>query len=209
MSVSVKTPVRVLGKALFPLALALALAPSVATPALADGNASITGKVSATPAKYLGETVVFIKNAANTGGAHTASVDQKGMTFVPHVLAVTAGDTVNYLNHDSMPHNVFSSDNEGFNLGTFAPGETRSYTFKTAGLGYSELCSIHPEMLGYVFVAPSQFKAVVDGSGNFTINNVPPGTYNVSVWNSKLKAGDQSVTVAAGAASSVSFSLTH
>ncbi|HSQ67773.1 MAG TPA: carboxypeptidase regulatory-like domain-containing protein [Polyangiaceae bacterium] len=210
MAFSIHTTARVLGKAVVPLAVTfLALAPAASTPALADSPATITGKVTAAPARYLAETVVYLKNAPASHSPSTVTIDQKGMQFIPHVSAITVGDTVNFGNHDSVAHNVFSPDNEGFNLGTFPPNETRSYTFRRTNAGYSLLCSLHPEMLGYVFVGPNPYHAVVDASGNFTIRNVPAGTYSIGVWNSKLKAADQNVTVASGASATVSFSLTR
>lgn len=211
MSSSVHTPIRVHGKVLASITLAatFALVPLFSTPALADKPASITGSVSATPAKYLGETVVYLKNVPGNYTPSNVVVDQKSMQFIPHVLAVTVGDTVTYGNHDTMAHNVFSPDNEGFNLGTFPPGQTRPYTFRKANVGYSELCSIHPEMLGYVFVGQNPYHAVVDGNGNFTIKNVPPGSYSIGVWNKKLKAADQNVKVTAGDAATVNFSITR
>jgi hypothetical protein len=129
------------------------------------------------------------------------------MKFIPHMLAITTGDTVEYQNHDGVDHNVFSTDNEGFNLGTFKPNETRSYTFKKENVAYSELCSVHPEMLGYVFVGQNKFHAVVGGDGSFTIKDVPPGDYQLAVWNPKLKAADQAVKVDAGGSATVSFSI--
>jgi len=207
MSPSVTRPIRSLRTFVGPLVAALALAPYLSTEAMADGGASITGTVSATPARYAGDTVVYIKNVSGSFPASTVLVDQKSMQFSPRIAAVTVGDTVNYGNHDTVAHNVFSPDNEGFNLGTFPPGEQRSYTFRSPNVGYSELCSLHPEMLGYVFVGQNPYHAVVGAGGSFTIKNVPPGTYSVGVWNPKLKAADQSVTVAAGAASTVTFSL--
>lgn len=200
---------RIMGKAIAVAAVAVALAPALSTRAVAQNPASITGTVSATPARYLGETVVYLRNVAGTFTPRTAVVDQKTMAFVPHVLAVTAGDTVSFGNHDNVGHNVFSPDNEGFNLGTFPPGETRGYTFRRPNVGYAELCSLHPEMLGYVFVGQNPYHAVVDANGRFTIHNVPPGTYAVAVWNSKLKGADQNVTVAAGAVTTVSLSLSR
>jgi hypothetical protein len=133
-------------------------------------------------------------------------MDQKGMKFLPHVLTVTKGDTVNFLNHDGVAHNVYSPDNEGYNLGSFKPGESRKYVFKSAGT-YTQLCSIHPEMLGFIFVGQNPYAAAVDKSGRFTIKNVPPGTYRVEVWNPKLKAPGQGVTVVSGKTAEVSFSL--
>jgi plastocyanin len=209
MSSNVQTPHRVLGKVLAPIALAVALAPCFSTQALADAPASVTGKVTASAAKYLPETVVYLKNVPGSYTASTVVVDQKAMQFIPHVAAITVGDTVNYANHDSVSHNVFSPDNEGFNLGTFAPNESRPYTFRKPNVTYSELCSLHPEMLGYVFVGQNPYHAVVDATGAFTIKNVPAGTYAISVWNSKLKAADQNVTVVAGAAASVNFAISR
>jgi plastocyanin len=211
MTLTTHTPVRrVLGAALVPLALAFsAVASDSSTLAHADSGTTITGTVTATPAKYLPETVVYLKNVPGTFGGGRAIVDQKGMKFIPHVSAITAGDTVEFQNHDTMDHNVFSPDGKGFNIGTFKPGESRTNTFTEANVSYSVLCSIHPEMLAYIFVGQNSYHAVVDSNGSFTIKNVPPGTYSVAVWNSKLKASDQSVTVAAGASVTASFALTR
>ena len=66
---------------------------------------------------------------------------------------------------------------------------------------------MHPEMLAYVFVAPTPYAAVVDKKGHFTIANVPPGTYKVAVWNSRLKGAEKSVTVAAGQTVTVSLAV--
>jgi plastocyanin len=197
---------RFIGKALAPFAF-LAMASGLFSPALAGGGGTITGKVDASPAKYLEETVVYVKSAPGGNAAQKAVVDQKGMKFIPHVLAVTLGDTVEFQNHDGVDHNVFSTDNEGFNLGTFKPNETRSYTPKKANSAYSELCSVHPEMLGYLFVGQNPYHAVVGADGSFTIKDVPPGDYQVAVWNPKLKAADQGVKVDAGGSATVNFSI--
>ncbi len=166
---------------------------------------SISGKVSATPAKYLGETVVYLKGVNAKLTPKTVEMDQKGMQFIPHVLAITVGDTVNFLNHDAVPHNVFSPEG-GYNLGTWKAGETRSHKFTKPG-AYTQLCSLHPEMLAFVFVGENPYQAVVGADGRFSIANVPPGTYQVAIWNSKLKAAAQTVTVAAGKPATVDFSL--
>lgn len=167
-----------------------------AVPALAQGG-TITGKVDVTPPKYTEETIVYLKEVPGTYAPRTHSMDQQGLKFVPHLLVVTKGDTVKFLNHDSVAHNVYSPDNEGFNLGSFKQNEERPYTFAHAGV-YTILCSIHPEMLGYVFVGQNPYAAVVDKTGRYSIKNVPPGTYKLAVWNSHLKSPEMSVTVAAG-----------
>lgn len=166
----------------------------------------ITGKVEATPAKYLEETVVYVEKAAAPSTPRTHKMDQKGMKFLPHVLAITAGDTVKFLNNDGVDHNVYSTDHEGYNLGMFAKGGSRDQVFKTPGV-YAQLCSVHPEMLGYIFVGQNPHAAVVAKDGTYKLEGVPPGTYSVAVWNSKLKAAPVTVTVTAGKPAEASFSV--
>jgi len=183
---------------LTPLArrLAVALALLAAGPALAEGGA-VTGKVTAQPARFLDETVVYLKGVPGRPSPLTHEMDQKGMKFVPLVLVVVPGDTVRFLNHDHDDHNVFSPDGDAFNLGTFKEGETRSRTFDEPG-AYRIKCSIHPEMLGWVFVAPGRHAAVVDRKGRYALKDVPPGAYQLAVWNANLQVPDRPVTVTAG-----------
>ena len=126
----------------------------------AEGGA-IKGKVDVTPAKYLEDTIVYLKEVKGTYPPKTHPLDQKGMRFLPHIVVVTVGDTVDFLNHDTVVHNVYSPDGEGYNLGSFKQDEKRTYTFAKPGV-YSQLCSIHPEMLGYVFVGQNPYAAAVD-----------------------------------------------
>jgi plastocyanin len=184
------------------LALAILALPA---PALAAGG-SVSGKVDVTPAKYQAETVVYLEEVPGQFPAQTANVDQKGMKFIPHVLVVKVGDTVNFLNHDTVDHNVYSPDLDAFNLGSFPPNQTRSHAFAKKTGAYTLLCSIHPEMLGFIYVNKNPFAAAVDETGHFTIKDVPPGTYKISLWNSHAKAPTQSVTVTAGKAAEVNFS---
>jgi plastocyanin len=173
-----------------------ALLLAAAAPAAAQ-TGTISGKVEVTPAKYLAETVVYVVKAPGTFEAKTVSMDQKQLTFIPHVLVITVGDTVKFLNHDNVAHNVYSPDGTPYNLGTFKPNEDRTHKFDEAG-SYSQLCSIHPEMLGFIWVNQNPYAAAVDAKGQYTIKNVPPGSYQLAVWNSHLKAPPKQVTVAAG-----------
>jgi plastocyanin len=185
--------------------LALLLATAAAAPAVAQSG-TITGKVDVTPAKYLAETVVYVKEAPGTFPPRTEAMDQRALTFTPHLLVVTKGDSVKFLNHDTVAHNVYSPDVDAFNLGTFKQNEERTHVFKKEG-AYSILCSIHPEMLGYVFATQNPYAAAVDAKGQYTIKDVPPGTYKVAIWNSHLKAPEKSVTVTAGKPVTADFSV--
>lgn len=175
----------------------------ISTAAFASGT--IAGKVTATPSKYLPETVVYVQNAQGNWPKKSVTMDQKDMKFFPHVLAITVGDTVTFENHDPVEHNV-SSPEGGYDLGIFRSGDTRSHAFDKPG-AFSQLCRLHPEMLAYVFVGQNPYQVVVDEQGNYKIPNVPAGTYQLTLWNSHLKAPVQSITVTDGKTVEANFSL--
>ncbi len=125
-----------------------------------------------------------------------ATMNQENLTFIPHVLPVQAGTTVDFLNSDDVLHNVFSSDDcsGNFNLGSYPKGEHRSYTFNTPGCIVTILCNVHPEMEAYIVtVGTPYFTQSVNGS--YQINNVPAGTYTIHVWHESFGSKSFSVTV--------------
>ena len=179
---------------------------ALAGPAFADGT--ITGNVDAKPSKFLKDTIVYVKEIPGAKSeAKTVEIDQKGLAFDPHIVLITVGDTVKFHNHDKVDHNVMSPEGH-YDLGAWGMGATKEQKFDKPGV-YSQVCKLHPEMLAYVFVGQNRAAAVVDDSGNFTINGVPPGTYEVDVWNPKLKAPGQKVTVPAVGKATVKFSITR
>jgi plastocyanin len=177
-----------------------------ATTATAAGTGSVTGKVTATPDKYLKDTVVYLKEVPGHYAPKTVTMDQKGMEFRPHILTVTAGDSVKFLNSDGVDHNVYSPDHDAYNLGIFPKGQSRDHVFTKPGV-YTQLCSVHPEMLAYIFVGQNPYSAAVNKDGTFKIENVPAGTYQLAVWNPKLKADETQVTVAPGKPAQAEFAL--
>ena len=167
---------------------------------------TIAGKVETAPAKYLEETIVYLEQVPGPFPPKTHAMDQKGMKFIPPILIVTVGDTVHFLNHDGVDHNVYSPDNDGYNLGMIHKDGASDHKFDKAGV-YSQLCSVHPEMLAFIFVGQNPFGAAVGKDGKYKLENVPPGTYKVAIWNSHLKGPAQSVTVGAGKPAQIDFSL--
>lgn len=169
----------------------------------------ITGKVSVKRAKNSENVVVYIdkvKGKVFEPPKEHAVMDQKNLVFIPHVLPVVAGTTVDFLNSDDVLHNVFSPDYPGgkFNLGTWAKGIVKSYTFSTPGTA-TILCNVHPEMEAYVVVLQTPYFAISDKEGNFTIKNVPPGEYTLKVWHEKRKGKPQEVKVPEKGSVTVNF----
>ena len=65
-----------------------------------------------------------------------ARMDQKNLMFVPHVLPVLAGTTVDFMNSDDVLHNVFSPDKccDKFNLGSWPKGQIEILHLQRAGM---------------------------------------------------------------------------
>jgi plastocyanin len=115
-------------------------------------------------------------------------LDQKNESFVPHVLAITMGTRVEFRNSDRTYHNVFSlSRTKSFDLGRYPTGQSRIVRFDTPGI-VRVFCEIHSHMNAYILVFAHRFFAVTNGSGDYRIEGIPPGTYSLSVWHPALSA---------------------
>jgi plastocyanin len=128
-----------------------------------------------------------------------AVMDQRNETFLPRLLAVQTGTTVDFPNSDSTYHNVFSlSRARRFDLGRYAAGKTKSVRFDRPGV-VRVFCDIHSHMSAFVVVFNHPYFRVTDAEGRFRIDNVPPGTYTVVGWYEGEARTQRIVTVAAGA----------
>lgn len=160
----------------------------------------IKGSVKAKGVKHGGNAVIYIEKIESKkfdAPKEHAKMDQKNLTFIPHVLPILVGTTVDYLNSDDVLHNVFSPDNcaEKFNLGTWPKGQIRSYTFKNPGCVPVILCNVHPEMESYVIVIQTPYYGVSAKDGTYEIKNVPSGKYELKIWHEKLKGSSVAVEV--------------
>ena len=169
---------------------------------------SIQGKVSP------GNSVVYVD--AVPGKIFPAPsaqpvISQQNLTFKPHLLAVQQGTTVEFQNDDSVQHNVFwpsvgGNRKEAHNMGTWPKGEKRPFKFDRPGV-VPLLCNVHPEMSGYVVVSPTPYFVTTDVNGNYKIENVPDGKYNVVAWHEGSKQQTKAATVAS--TTTVDFTLAN
>ena len=175
---------------------------------LAASAGTISGQVSG----VAGQSVVYVDTiSGKTFPAPTQHpvIDQKGLVFQPHITAVQVGTTVDFLNSDSVAHNVFWTSIGGnkklnHNLGTWPKGERKSFKFDTPG-AVPILCNVHPEMSAYLVVVPTPYFAVSDQTGTYKIENVPDGSYTVVAWHDGAK--NQSKPVAVAGDAKVDFTL--
>jgi plastocyanin len=158
---------------------------------------TLEGKVSP------GASVVYvdaIPGKSFPAPGKTVEVSQRGLKFVPHVVVVQQGTTVDFQNDDSVQHNVFwpsvgGNKKDAHNLGTWPRGDKRSFKFDHPGV-VPLLCNVHSEMSGYVVVSPTPYFAQTDAAGNFKIDNIPDGKYTVIAWHEGAKTEKKTVDVA-------------
>jgi len=131
-------------------------------------------------------------------------LDQRNLTFIPHVLVVRTGTTVDFPNNDRVFHNVFSfRDGKRFDLGLYPVGARRRVRFDQPGLSRI-FCNIHPNMAAYVMTVDSGYFARADENGAFTLTDVPEGTYKFRAWRPGVETeltgtwtpADRTITVA-------------
>jgi len=164
--------------------------------------AAIAGTISGQVSGVAGQSVVYvdaIPGKTFPPPTEQPVIDQKGLAFHPHVIAVQAGTTVAFLNSDSVAHNVFwasvgGNKKLGHNLGTWPQGQKKSFKFDTAGV-VPLFCNVHPEMSAYVVVAPTPYFATSDLAGNYKMENVPDGSYTVTAWHEGTKSQSRPVKV--------------
>lgn len=141
----------------------------------------------------------------------TYLMDQKQLTFIPHILPVVVGAKVDFPNNDKVAHNVFSlSRAKKFNLGSYKSGESKTVVFDQPGV-VDLRCDVHQEMNAYILVLKNPYFAVTDKEGHFTIPDhrslqahgikdvppLPPGQYLIKTWHEKLKTARLKVEVTA------------
>jgi plastocyanin len=132
-------------------------------------------------------SVVYLESAPSPAFAvaepQSASMDQRNETFVPHVLAIAVGTTVDFPNSDNTYHNVFSiSKTRSFDLGHYAAGHSKSVRFDRPGI-VRVFCEIHSHMSAFILVFSHQYFAVTSADGRYQIGRVPPGRYTLDAWN--------------------------
>jgi plastocyanin len=164
----------------------------------------------------LRDFVVYIEGSAGSAGlpstnvvtVETKKVAQQGAVFLPHVLPVMAGTSIEWPNDDDIYHNVFSmSDAKQFDLGLYKgnPRDKR-VTFDKPGR-VDVFCSIHENMHCIILVLENPYFAATDENGHYRISNVPPGTYKLKAWHERLPADEREIIVPTNGEVKVDFVL--
>ena len=165
----------------------------------------ITGSIKVKGLRSPANVLVYLSRAPSVTIDLSSTkfvMDQRNLTFIPHVLPVPKGATVLFPNNDKVDHNIFSlSKAKKFNLGSYKPGESKNVVFDKPGI--VELrCDVHAEMAAYIMVMKNPYWAMTDKTGRFEIPDsndlksygivgipvLPPGKYFLKTWHEKLKS---------------------
>ncbi len=156
------------------------------------------------------KAVVYVETAPagyglrDTSGVHP-KLNQQQMLFRPLVLPVLVGTTVDFPNNDDLFHNVFSySQPKEFDLGRYPRGHVRSVRFDKPGV-VKVYCDIHSYMYASILVLDNPYFTVPNADGDYSIGDVPAGTYKLCLWYGRKKVATKTVVVSPGAATTVNF----
>jgi plastocyanin len=158
------------------------------------------------------ENVVVYITQGLTGNepvsTQSVEINQKGCQYLPHVVAVDAGQHLKILNSDQTSHNIFSQSTKNPAWNKSQPPGTAplDVAWNNEEIAIPVKCNVHPWMHAYVVVVKGPY-GVSDDSGSFKLDNVAPGTYTLTAWHETYGTQTQTVTVAAGKPATVSFTF--
>jgi plastocyanin len=179
--------------------------------AVSASAGSVTGRVDLVDrggrqATDLSSVVLYVDDVKARPKPATATVIMKGKAFIPHVVAIPVGGTVEFPNEDPIFHNAFSvSGDNRFDLNLYKRPKKGAQTFQRAGV-VKVYCNIHPQMSAVVVVRDGPF-AKANPDGSYTIENVPAGKHVVRAWHERAGESEVEVTVPEHGFATANFSL--
>jgi plastocyanin len=156
----------------------------------------------------LDNVIVFVNSATRIDSApQRLSIRQTNEEFVPHVVAVTTGSTVEFPNDDLIFHNVFSLSRAAtFDLGRYPRNSSKARTFTKPGV-VKVFCHLHSHMSAIIRVFSHPYFAFPDRNGRFTIPDVPAGRVEVTAWHERAGEVTHVTAIAEGGTAELTFSL--
>lgn len=176
------------------------------------GKEKLVEDLVVSPEKGILNAIVSLQNppaAALKEPVPAVELDQRECSFVPHVVVAPNNGPVSFLNTDRLLHNLHSISklNPRFNRAQ-PKGRTIQMTFKTPETIRIE-CDLHTWMGAWVVVANHPFYTVTNERGVFILDNVPPGSYTLRVWQESLGTVTKDVTVAPKVGADVTIEMSR
>ncbi len=194
---------------------------NVKNPGVIVGTVEVKAIRSGKPERHSEDTIVYLENVLGifqpSEKRHTIKtsnltftkkkglpaeppiVDQWNVEFIPHILPVLKGSTIDFPNTDSVRHNVYSTvpipgTHRMLSLGTYDPEVIKTVHLDKPG-EIALRCNVHKEMSAFIIVLDNPYFTLTDKTGRFKLDNVPPGDYTLKTWHEKYKPVTHQVTV--------------
>ena len=162
---------------------------------------------------HLGNVFVYVREGLGDMtfpvSSEVVTLNQQGCRYIPHVMGIQVGQTLNIVNGDATLHNIHAipEANQEFNMGQPFQGMEFERTFDEAEVMVPFRCDVHGWMNSYIGVLEHPFFAVTGEDGMFDISTLPPGDYVIEAWHEALGTQTQNVTVTTGGTAEVSFTF--
>lgn len=179
----------------------------------ANSKPVLPDEIAAGEGGALANVVVYVKSGADDYSfsvpTDSATLDQKGCMYTPHVVAVMAGQQLQVINSDATTHNIHPTpaDNREWNKSQPPNSPAITDSFARPEVAIPVKCNVHPWMKGYIAVLANPLYAVTGKDGKFEIKGLPPGTYTIEAWQEKLGTQDQTVTIGPKESKTADFSF--
>ena len=158
----------------------------------------------------LENVVVYISAGAPASAAPAAAAvfDQKNCQYLPHVLALQAGQKLEIRNDDQTSHNIhpLAKVNPEWNKSQ-PPGSPPIEATYTKPEFIPVKCNVHPWMHGYFAVLNTSHSGVTGNDGSYSLSGLPPGKYTVTAWHERFGTQSQEVTITGAETAKLDFVL--
>lgn len=150
----------------------------------------------------IANVVVYLKKAPagdNKVPATKITLDQKACAYHPNNFGIMVGQDLEIINSDPTLHNVHAYAKPGeFNQAMPKQGQKLTKKFKKAQVPVDIKCDVHKWMHASAVVLDHPFFSTTNEKGEFNIDNVPDGEYDVEAFHGKLGTKAGKVKVAGG-----------
>ena len=180
---------------------------------LHSGKDVFSEQVAVNPNNTLQYVFVYVKKGLEgkkfPTPAEKRTIDQKGCMYNPHMFGVMVNQPIEITNSDPTMHNIHAlpKNSKQFNIAQPKQGMKMTQKFDKAEVMVKVKCEVHNWMASYIGVLDHPFYAVSDNQGNFTIKDLPAGTYELEAWHEKYGTQTMQVTVGASDTKTADFTF--
>lgn len=181
--------------------------PPAAKPLVSEKDSSVCGKthheyptVEVGASGELKDALVQVLGPRDTRPPGQVTLDQQKCMFVPGVLILPKGWTLQLTSSDPILHNThafWENGDTAFNLAVPIQGMVLKWKAEKPGRLKLRCDAGHTWMGGSIVITETPYAAVTKDDGAFSLKNVPAGTYTIEAWHPMLGGKTQKVTVAA------------